>query len=485
MEKILPALEGQLRRFRRHAAWLAAAHPRLARQLGPPGAPDAHVDRLVQGVAMIHARTALSLERARWQQDEQLLELHFPEQLRPFPDCAVGPARGAGDGVAIRGARYYPGHMAAIELDIECRAAAGATAASIFIDGDATFSAALRSALLADGAEPGASCGASVRPLGAADARILARWPIAPTGLDPDEALLPRPPGAHAGLALLREYFTFPARFNVLRLDLQQLAGAGSWTLRLPAPGPGTPAARLLETLRPGHLRAGWRAQAKLRRMAASPVLLDGRQSEYLLSVPPEWEIFSIERIRVDGAECRDWTARCVDGAPPGHEWRIAFHAGAARPIGAVASIEVNCCRRSSVLGRVARGAGCRWRLNSLLALEQAALDASALRELMATQAVANSPAALAMIAAVRSLAACPALLHPGRAAPLQGTEFRLGVDDAAFAGSSVQLFAQVMDRFFGECAHIDTFTRLVLMSAGTREELIRCKARNGAIVLE
>jgi type VI secretion system protein ImpG len=481
MEKILPALEGQLRRFRRHAAWLAAAHPRLARQLGPPAAPDAHVDRLVQGVAMIHARTALSLERARWQQDEQLLELHFPEQLRPFPACGVGPARGAGDGVAIRGARYCPGHEAAIELDVEFRAAGAATAASIYIDGDATFSAAIRSALLGEGA----SCGASVRPRGAVDARMLANWPIAPTGLDPDEALLPRPPGAHAGLALLREYFTFPARFNVLRFDLQQLAGIGSWMLRLPAPGPDTPAARLLETLRPGHLRAGWRAQANLRRMAASPILLDGRQSEYLLSVPPEWEIFSIDRVRIDGAECREWTARCVDGAPSGHEWRIAFHADAARRIGAVGSIEVNCCRRSAVLGRAARGPGCRWRLNSLLALEQAPRDACALRELMATQAIANSPAALAIIGAVRSLAACPALLHPGRAAPLLGTEIRLAVDDAAFARSSVQLFAQVMDRFFGECAHIDAFTRLVLISAGTGEELIRCKARNGAIVLE
>jgi hypothetical protein len=127
MEKILPALEGQLRRFRRNAGWLSAAHPRLARQLGPlDTAPDAHVDRLAQGIAMLHARTALALRRARWQQDEQLLELHFPEQLRPFPACRVGPARGAGN-LAIRGVRYCPGHEAAIELDIELRDASGPT----------------------------------------------------------------------------------------------------------------------------------------------------------------------------------------------------------------------------------------------------------------------------------------------------------------------------------------------------------------------
>lgn len=434
---------------------------------------------------MIHARTALSMERARWQQDEQLLELYFSEQLRPFPACRIGPAKGAGDGVAIRGARYCPGPEAAIELDIEFRYVGAPAATNIYIDGDATFSAALRSALLRQGSGTWPGGGAKVRPLGTTDARTLASWPITPTGLDPGEALLPRPAGAHAGLALLREYLTFPARFNVLRLELPQFEGVACWTLRLPASGLNTPAARLLETLRPEHLRAGWAAQAGLRRIAASPVLLDGRQSEYLLSVAPEWEIFSIDRVRVDGAECRDWTARRVEGAPSGHEWRIAFHANSAERTGAVASIEVTCCKRAAVLARVPRGPGCRWRLNSLLALEQAPLDVHALRELMATQAITNAPAAQAIMGAVSALEARPALLHLGRAAPLMGTEIFLGVDEAAFAGSGLLLFAQVMERFFGECAHIDTFTRLVLVSGRSGEELIRCKARNGAIVLE
>jgi type VI protein secretion system component VasA len=344
----------------------------------------------------------------------------------------------------------------------------------IYIDGDAAFSAALRSALL------GGGYGATVRPAGQAEARALPGWPFAPTGLDPGEALLPRPPGAHAGLALLREYFTFPARFNVLRLELPQLAGMGRCTLRLPVPAAETSSARLLESLRPGHLRAGWSADAGLRRIAASPILLEGLQSEYQLSVPPGWEIFSIDRVRIDGAECRDWAARQVRGA-----WRIAFHGLAVRRMGAVGSIDVTCCKRDAILGRAARGPGCRWRLNSLVALEQAPLDACALRELMATQAINNLPAAQAIIGAVHMFETRPALLQLGRAAPLLGTELRLGVDEAAFAGSGRLLFAQVMDRFFGECTLIDTFTRFVLASARTGEELIRCKARNGAIVLE
>lgn len=436
---------------------------------------------------MLHARTALALQRARRRQDEYLLELQYPEQLRPFPSCRIGPGTGEA-GLALIGARYCPGREAAIELEIET-AATGLAAADIYIDGESAFSAALRSALLGSGAGSATAAvapdGAVIRPHGAVEPCRLPSWPVAPTGLDPDEALLRRPPGAHAGLALLREYFTFPARFNVVRLALPELAGAGRYVLRLPAPGPGTPEAGLLAALRADHLRVGWSAQADLLRVAASPVLLDGRQSEFLLSVPPELEIFSIDRVRINGAACHEWSARRVDRSPPGHEWRIAFHSQSGQRVGAVGSVEVTCCRRAAVLGRPARGPGCRWRLNSLLALEQAPLTAPALRELLATQAINNSPASQAAIGAVQGLETRPALLHTGRAAPMPGTELRLAVDETSFAGCGLLLFAQVMDRFFGECAQINTFTRLALCSARTGEELIRCKARNAGLLLE
>jgi len=449
MERILPALEGQLRRFRRSAAWLAVQHPRLAGQLGPSdGAVDAHVDRLVEGVAVLHARSELALQRGRIQQDEHLLELHYPEQLRPFPACWIGPA--APVCASVHGARYLPGARAAIELDIDF-GVPGDQPLDIYIDGDPAFCATLRSALLADGL-------------------------FAPTGLEPEQALLPRPPGSHAGLALLREFFTFPARFNVLRLERSRFSAIQRCTVRLPAPD-----TRLLEALGPSHLRVGWTAQACLQRIAAAPILLNGRQSEYLMSIPPELEVFSIDRVFLDGAACDGSSVRRVEDGPPGHEWRIALRGAD----GAVASVELTCCRRDSVLARPARGPACRWQLNSLLALEQLPLDACALRELMATQAIGNSPAAQAIIGAVHRLEARPALLRRGCAVPMMGSELHLQVDENAFAGCGLLLFAQVMDRFFGECAQMNTFTRLVLASANTGEELIRCKARNAGTLLE
>jgi len=474
MEKILPALEGQLRRFRANAARMADRHPGLARRLGPlEWPPDAHVDRLVQAVAALHARTALALQRARCLQDEHLLELHFPEQLRPFPECRIEAAPCA----AAISARYHAGAAPSIELDVDLGPGGIESAAGldVFIDGDAAFSAVLRSALLAGG-----PCLASACVDGSGEWRTLAHWPFSPSGLDPGDALLPRAPGAHAGLALLREYFIFPERFNVLRLDLSSFNGAGRWTLKVPAP-----AARLLAELGDSHLRAGWRARACLQPGAAMPVRIDGRQNEYLLSVPPELEIFSIDRAHAGGAEDLGWAARRVEGAPAGHEWRIAFHGDHAGPPFAVASIDVTCCERAKVLARPARGAGCRWQLNSLLALGQMPLDSGALREVMATQAIDNSRASQAIIEAVRKLDAQAAMLRPGRAAPLAGTDIRLHVDQAAFAGSGLLLFGQVMDRFFGECAQMNTFSRLELVSADTGEELMRCKARNCGTVLE
>jgi len=482
MEKILPALEGQLRRFKANAGWMAERHPGLARQLGPRDwLPDAHVDRLVQGVAALHARTALALQRARCQQDEHLLELHFPEQLRPFPECRIEPpAHRAGDaGAEIVSAHYGHGQPAWIELEVDFGLQPGKVL-DVFIDGDAAFSAALRTALLGEDAGAAGTWAPAEGVGDAGDWRPLASRPFAATGLDPAEALLPRAPGAHAGLALLREYFTFPVRFNILHLIRSSFANARRVQIRLPAA-----AAKILESLQASHLRAGWSARACLQGRAAAPVCIDGRQSEYLLSVPPELEIFSIDRVHAGGAEGLGWSARRVVDAPSGHEWRIAFHAEQAWSAGTVASIDVTCCERNKVLARPSRGKGCRWQLNSLLALDHLPRNAGSLRELMASQAIDQSPGNRAIIGAVHALNAQPALLRSGRATPLVGTEIRLQVDEAAFSGSGVLLFAQVLDRFFGECAHINTFTRLVLISASTGEELMRCKARNAGTVLE
>lgn len=57
-------------------------------------------------------------------------------------------------------------------------------------------------------------------------------------------------------------------------------------------------------------------------------------------------------------------------------------------------------------------------------------------------------------------------------------------VDEDAFAGSSLFVFAQVVSRFLGLYVHLNSFTRLVLVSGQSDKELLRCEPRNGSLAL-
>jgi type VI secretion system protein ImpG len=66
----------------------------------------------------------------------------------------------------------------------------------------------------------------------------------------------------------------------------------------------------------------------------------------------------------------------------------------------------------------------------------------------------------------------------------VRGTEVRLVVDEESYVGTGLHLFASMLDRFFGLYVHINSFTKLTLISARTRQPLITCPPRNGATAL-
>lgn len=66
----------------------------------------------------------------------------------------------------------------------------------------------------------------------------------------------------------------------------------------------------------------------------------------------------------------------------------------------------------------------------------------------------------------------------------VQGVEVRLSIDEAAFAGSGVHVFAQVMNVFFGMYVHLNSFTQLTVISSATGKELLQCRPRNGELNL-
>ncbi len=62
----------------------------------------------------------------------------------------------------------------------------------------------------------------------------------------------------------------------------------------------------------------------------------------------------------------------------------------------------------------------------------------------------------------------------------VRGTEVRLSVNEQAFVGGGLHLFAQVLDRFLGLYAHINSFVQLKLLSHRTGEVLLTCPPRSG-----
>jgi len=131
---------------------------------------------------------------------------------------------------------------------------------------------------------------------------------------------------------------------------------------------------------------------------------------------------------------------------------------------------------------------GTHWRLVSQLALNHRSLaDLDAFREALSLYDLPRTAATQRQIAGVTGLRASPgaAWLRTRHGTSLvHGTEIRMTVDEEAFAGSSLAVFGQVVSRFFGLCVHLNSFTRLVLVSGQGDKELLRCEARNGDLSL-
>jgi type VI secretion system protein ImpG len=129
------------------------------------------------------------------------------------------------------------------------------------------------------------------------------------------------------------------------------------------------------------------------------------------------------------------------------------------------------------------------WRLIAQIAVsEQALTDANleAFTELLMLHNLPQSNVALRLIAGVTGLTRTSArawMLDDHGGARIHGVGVRMTVDESAFVGSGIHVFAQVIDHFLGHYAQLNTFTQLTVVSHATGEELIRCAPRSGAII--
>lgn len=135
------------------------------------------------------------------------------------------------------------------------------------------------------------------------------------------------------------------------------------------------------------------------------------------------------------------------------------------------------------------RGSG-QWRLISHLTLNQLSLSgngAQALRELLALYDLPHSPVSRRQIDGIVAVDQAPATAWlPGRPFPcfVRGIEVRVTVAEPSLVGSGVDVFARVLDRFFGLYVHLNSFVQLVLLSAADGRELVRCAPRAGVSLL-
>jgi type VI secretion system protein ImpG len=136
------------------------------------------------------------------------------------------------------------------------------------------------------------------------------------------------------------------------------------------------------------------------------------------------------------------------------------------------------------------RGRGAQWRLISLLSLNHLSLSAQgvdAIKEILTLYDINRSVQNARQISGIFAIEQRPAMARIGGnpfPAFVRGSEIRVTLDEAHFAGIGLYMFAQVLDHFFGLYVNTNSFTKLVIVSKQTGQELIKCPARNGASIL-
>ncbi|MDK6079899.1 type VI secretion system baseplate subunit TssF [Massilia varians] len=154
----------------------------------------------------------------------------------------------------------------------------------------------------------------------------------------------------------------------------------------------------------------------------------------------------------------------------------------------ATGGVPIHLLRRPTLPHRFPSSGGAHWRLVAQLALNHRSLgDLDAFREVLTLYDVSRSAATQRQIAGITAMETLPStawMRNKSGATLVHGLEVRMTVDEEAFAGSSLYVFAEVVNRFFGLYVHINSFTRLVLRSAQTDRELLRCEPRNGNLTL-
>lgn len=611
MDDLLPFYERELTFLRRDAREFAQRYPKIAGRLLMAGdaVEDPHVERLMEGFALLTARIHKKLDDDYPEFTEALFQSLYPHYLRPFPSCSIArfdmgsglaqltsatgiprgtelntrPIRGIAcrfkttydmqiQPVLLHEARYenvvkVPAgvHVASpisacITFDFSSASDAVSLSACagplrFFVDGEASLVTAILNALFTH------TAGVAVESA-SGQWQMLSPDVIHAVGFAANETLIDYDARSHAAYRLLTEYFAFPEKFNFFDLGLDQIAAllpsdARQARVRVLLSGIRHDGheSRLLERLTRDNFLLHCTPVVNLFRQAAEPIRLSHATSSYPVIADSRrahaFEIFSVDSVlkvqqtpqgermleyrpfyALRHGETVDGTGRywhmsrneTVAERSPGFEYEMAivdidFDPSAEQT--EVLSIALTCTnrdlpsqmpygqvggdlfmegggiaktvfflRKPTPTYRFERGKGAHWRLISHLSLNHLSLvneGVEALREMFKLYDLPRSATNQKLIDSVISVEHRAATTRmAGNPFPtfVRGSEIRLVVDEDALVGSGLHLFAQVLDHFFGLYVHANSFSRLVLVSAVSGQEILKCKPRNGQSIL-
>lgn len=153
---------------------------------------------------------------------------------------------------------------------------------------------------------------------------------------------------------------------------------------------------------------------------------------------------------------------------------------------GAASALPVRLLRKPCKPMRFAGGAPANWRLIAQLSLNHQSLNEQGLslfKQILELHNLPGSGSAARQIAGMVGLRQRPTstwLPDETGGALVFGIDVLLTVDETAYVGAGLHVFAQVIEHFLALHVHLCSFTRLIVLSHQTGKELLCCQPRNG-----
>jgi type VI secretion system protein ImpG len=140
---------------------------------------------------------------------------------------------------------------------------------------------------------------------------------------------------------------------------------------------------------------------------------------------------------------------------------------------------------RPTAVSRFRLGRQAAWRLVSHLALSQLSLleaNGSVLRALLELYLPGDSASGEQIIRAIVGIGQGPITrwLNGANGVFVRGTRIDLRVDRIQLIGVGLHALIHVLDRFFAQYAHVNSFTELTISCSHTSQEIYRCRMRTG-----